>query len=212
MLQVLFQVLLLQYCHSSFSLPSSLYLLSQCLIDHLSSSIQSSAPCGVILRHSSFRTLQRSGCACALLLSLIALQQGHPSVAPIFSMFCIPGLSICRLSFSKVLQLRVGGFFVPSALRFQPSDFTSSEYTICISNETFRTVVSHSKPNPELVSGIRSVHGIFGDLFCQHVFAKMGHILCRFLCHAVFRMAFSRHELFDIWTEFILHVPPTMAE
>ena len=30
-------------------------------------------------------------------------------------------------------------------------------------------------------------------------------------CHAVFRMAISRHDFFDIWTGCILHVPPTMA-
>ena len=41
-----------------------------------------SAPCGVTLRHSSTRTLQRCEWACALLLSLIASQPGHPTVAP----------------------------------------------------------------------------------------------------------------------------------
>ena len=41
-----------------------------------------SAPCGVVLMHSSIRVLQRSECACALLLSLIALQPGHPIFAP----------------------------------------------------------------------------------------------------------------------------------
>ena len=48
------------------------------------------------------------------------------------------------------------GFFVPPVLRFQSSDFASSDHTICIPNETFCTVDSHSKPNYELVSGIHS--------------------------------------------------------
>ena len=60
----------------SLSLLSSLlfpsYLFGQRL-DHLISSIQTlSAPCGVVLGHSSIRILQRSECACALLLSLIS--------------------------------------------------------------------------------------------------------------------------------------------
>ena len=48
-----------------------------------------SAPCGVVLRHFSTRALQRSECACALWLSLIALQPGHPIVAPNSSMSCV---------------------------------------------------------------------------------------------------------------------------
>ena len=48
-----------------------------------------SAPCEVILRHSSIRTLQRSEWACALLLSLMALQLGHPTVAPNDSVCCL---------------------------------------------------------------------------------------------------------------------------
>ena len=53
-----------------------------------------SAPCGVVLRHSSIRILQRTECACALLLSLIALQFGHPIVAPNSSMSCLVILSL----------------------------------------------------------------------------------------------------------------------
>ena len=39
----------------------------------------------------SIRTLKRSGCACAPLLSLIALQHGHPIVDPNLSCFSPPG-------------------------------------------------------------------------------------------------------------------------
>ena len=53
-----------------------------------------SAPRGVVLRHASIRILQRSECACALLLSLIALQPGHPIVAPTSSMSCLVVLSL----------------------------------------------------------------------------------------------------------------------
>ena len=48
-----------------------------------------SAPCGEVLMHLSIRSLQRCECACALLLSLIALQPSHPTVAPNFSMSCL---------------------------------------------------------------------------------------------------------------------------
>ena len=73
------------------------------------------------------------------------------------------------------------GFFVPSALRFQLSDSTSSEYTICMPNKTSCAVVSHSKPNPEVVSGIHSVHGICGGPCCQRFLAEGGKYVCRFL-------------------------------
>ena len=46
------------------------------------------------MRHSSSRTLQRSEWACALLLSSIALQRGHPTVAPNSSMSCWAILSV----------------------------------------------------------------------------------------------------------------------
>ena len=52
------------------------------------------APCGVILRHSSLRTLQRSEWVCALALSLVALQPKHPIVAPNSSMPCLVILSL----------------------------------------------------------------------------------------------------------------------
>ena len=53
-----------------------------------------SALCGVILRHPSTRTLQRSEWPGALLLSLIALQPGHPTVAPNSSVSCLVILSL----------------------------------------------------------------------------------------------------------------------
>ena len=64
-------------------------------------------------------------------------------------------------------------------MRFQASDFASSEYTICIPNETVCAVVSHPKPNSVLVSWIHSVHWICGDLLCQHFLAKrVGFLPC----------------------------------
>ena len=41
---------------------------------------------------------------------------------------------------------------------------------------------------------------------------QVGQILVLASCHAVSRMASSRHDPFDIWTGCILHVPPTTAE
>ena len=67
--------------------------------------------------------------------------------------------------------------FVPSALRFQSSDITSSH--------------SHSKPNPELVSGIHSVHGICGDLLFLHSPTKWDQFLCRFLAMQSFERRLS---------------------
>ena len=72
----------------------------------------------------------------------------------------------------------ISGFCVQSTPRFQSLDFTSSENTICIPNETFCVVVSHSKPNPILVPGIHSVHWICSDLLCQHLLTKRNELLC----------------------------------
>ena len=84
----------------------------------------------------------------------------------------------------------VDDFFVPSVLRFQSSDFISSECTVCISNVTLCTVVSRSEPNPELVSGLRSGHGICGDLLCQHLLTKKDMFLCRLLAMQSFTWRF----------------------
>ena len=78
----------------------------------------------------------------------------------------------------------VDGFFVPSAPRFQPPDFKSSEYPICIPDEAFCTVAAHSEPDPEFASWVRSVHRICGDLFCQHLVNKRNKFLRRhFQCN-----------------------------
>ena len=70
---------------------------------------------------------------------------------------------------------------VPSVLRLQPSDFTSSEHTICIPDETFCAVVSHSKPYSVLISGVHPVPGLRGDLPSQHFLSKRDKLLCRLL-------------------------------
>ena len=114
-------------------------------------------------------------------------------------------LSICRLSFSKVFQYVLDGFFAPSAVQFQPSDFTSSGYTIYIPNEKFCTVVSHSEPNTD------SVQKKLWTFALPTLSHQMGQIIVTGSCHAVFRVAFSRHDLFHTWTKYILHVPPTTA-
>ena len=68
------------------------------------SSLLFSAPCGVTLRHSSVRTLQRSEWMCARLLSLMALHPGHPAMAPNSSMSCF-----------VLLQIGNGGLRIGSA-------------------------------------------------------------------------------------------------
>ena len=92
-LLILFLQLLLWFRHFFLCSPLRTSSANASLI---TSSLRSnlSAPCGVFLRHSSIRFLHRSECACALLLSLIALQPGHPVVAPNSSMSCLVILSL----------------------------------------------------------------------------------------------------------------------
>ena len=89
---------------------------------------------------------------------------------------------------------RISG--LSTAVRFQSSGFTSSEYTICIPYETFGTVVSHSEPNPEVESGIRSVHGIRGDLLCQHFLTTWDKLRSQFLA----AQSLSRHDQTPLFT------------
>ena len=164
---------------------------------------------------------------------------GHPVVAPKSSMSCLvifSPLNSCFLkrqwrnwdrahsSFwsvhcpSAVCQSpkfsnhAVDCFRVPSVLRFQSSEFAISEYTFCTPSQTFCTVAWHSKPNPELVSGIHSVHWICGQSLCQHSLAMSEKFLCRLLAMQTFKWRLPVHVLFDIWTGCVLHVPPTTAE
>ena len=70
---------LLLLCYALRTSSASASLITAVLRSNLS------APCGVILRRPSIRSLQRCECACALVLSLIALQRRHLTVAPNFS-------------------------------------------------------------------------------------------------------------------------------
>ena len=51
----------------------------------------------------------------------------------------------------------VDKFSVPPVLMFYPPDLSRSEHTFCRLHEALGTVVSHSQPHSELVSGIPSV-------------------------------------------------------
>ena len=95
----------------------------------------------------------------------------------------------------------VGGFLVPSALRFQSSDFASSGHTICIPNQTLCTVRSPNQmPNLQLgfILLIGSVEIYL--LALPTLSHTKRQILVSVSCHTVFRIAFCRHDLFDIWT------------
>ena len=118
-------------------------------------------------------------CTCVWLGVLLQMAMEELESDPLEFLIC--PLPICRLSPPKYSNYNVDGFFVPSAPRFQSSDFTSSEYTICFLDETFCSVVSHSKPNPELASGIHSVHWICGALFHQHFLTNWDKFLCLLL-------------------------------
>ena len=123
----------------------------------------------------------------ARLLSLIALQPGHPHRGSEFvsALFCDSFLldsSSCKWQWrnwngvhsnfwSAHCPLAVCqpphhsnhtavGLVVPSALRFQSSAFASPEHTLRSSNEALCNVVSHSKPNTHFVTGIHSVLGL----------------------------------------------------
>ena len=72
-------------------------------------------------------------------------------------------------------------FRVPSVLRFQSPDFMSSEHTICNPGETLCAVVSHSKPNSVLISGVDPVHRLCGDLSYQHFLSERAKLLCMLL-------------------------------
>ena len=89
LLLVLFLVLLLWSCRSL----SSSYLVSQCLVDCFIPSIQSFCSMWCVPEAFFDSHLQRSECACALLLSLMALQPWYPIVAPDSSMSFLVFLS-----------------------------------------------------------------------------------------------------------------------
>ena len=71
----------------------------------------------------------------------------------------------------------IDGFFVTSVLRFPSPNFSGSEHAICIPNEALCAVVSHSKPNPILISGVHSVPRFCGDSSCQHLLSKRNKLL-----------------------------------
>ena len=204
----------------------------------ITSSLRSnlSAPCGVFLRHSSIRFLHRSECACALLLSLIAawasnrgselvnvllgdslplnacsLERQRRDRNGVHSNFwpvnCPP--SICHSP--RYSNHTVDSSCVPSVLRLQPSDFTSSEHTICIPDETFCAVVSHSKPNSVLKSGVHPVPRLRGDLPSQHFLSKRDKLLCRLLAVQSLKGRLSVTTFSGTWTGCIRRAPPTMA-
>ena len=128
---------------------------------------------------------------------------------PLEFLACLSPSAVCLSP--RYSNYVVDGFCVSPALRLQSSDFMSDAHTICISNETFCTCFAfHSK-----------IRTCIWDSFCSWdlwrfalptLSHQLGHILVTVSCHASLRMAFSRHDLFDIWTRCILHVPPTAAE
>ena len=158
------------------------------------------------------------------MLSLITLQPVHPIVAPDSLLSCLVILSLwirassngnggigmgsTRTSGLSTVHVplchsprysnhAVDGFRVPSALRFQSSDFASSGYTICIPDETFCAVVS------VLISGVHPVFRISGDLSCQHFFSKRDKLVCRLLAVQSLKWRPSTRSL--------RRAPPTMS-
>ena len=155
-----------------------------------------SAPCGLTLRHSSIRNLQRSEWACALFVVFECVDTCASNSGPEFvdvllgdsfsldscsfkwqwrdwnwvhlnfwSVHCPP--AVCHSP--KYSNDAVDAFFVPFALRFQSSDFTSSESTICIPTETCGGFAFQAKSH--------SFHGIRGDFLCQHFLTKWYKLL-----------------------------------
>ena len=80
----------------------------------------------------------------------------------------------------------VDSFCVPSVLRLQSPNFTSSEHTVCVPNQTLCDVDSHPEPNAVLIPGVHSVPRLCGNLSCQHLLSKRDKVLCRLLAvHAL---------------------------
>ena len=131
-----------------------------------------SAPCGVVLRHSSIRILQRSECACALLLSLIALQPGHDSLP----------LDSCSLEGQRRdwngVHLNFWPVHCPLSIRHPPRYSNHAIDGFCVPS-VLRFQSPNSKPNPVLISGVHPDPRIRGDLPCQHLFSERDKALRR---------------------------------
>ena len=89
------------------------------------------------------------------------------------------------------------GVFVPSALRFQSSDFTCSKNTICIPNETFCTVASHSSQILDLYLGFTlfmgSVVSCFANTFSPNGTNPCDCVLPCSISKSVFPLRSFRH-------------------
>ena len=105
----------------------------------------------------------------------------------------------------------VNGFSVPSVLRFQSPNFTTSEHTICVPNETLCAVASHPKPNPVLISGVHPVPRIRCDLSCQHLFSKRDKLSRGLLAVQSLKWRPPITTFSGTWTGCIGRAPPTMV-
>ena len=102
----------------------------------------------------------------------------------------------------------VDGLLVPSALRFQSSDFTCSERTLCTSNETFCTVVSSEPHSEVLYLGFGLLIGAV-EICLANTLSPNGTNSCdRFLPCSLFQMVLSHRHLSDTWIGYSLRVPP----
>ena len=98
------------------------------------------------------------------------------------------GVNLCRWPVHSPLSISnsprdsdhiVNCPFVPPVLMFYPPDLSRSEHTFCRRHETLGTVVSHSQPHSELVSGIYSVQRFRGYWSRQHLLSEWHKLLCR---------------------------------
>ena len=172
-----------------------------------------SAPCGVVLKHSSFRTLQRSEWDCALFV-VDCVETGISNSASEF-LDVLLGDSFTMDSCSFEWQWRdwdrvhsnFCSVYLPSvSLRGTPITLkTPSAFPMK------HSVVSHSKPKFERCVGFIWSWEMwrFALPTLSH---QMGQIIVSVSPHAVLSNGVFPSRSFDIWTVCILHVPPTTAE
>ena len=163
-----------------------------------------SAPCGVVLRHSSIRVLQRSECACALLLSLIALQLAHP-IVPLELLVC--PLSTFHPSSSTVLQSRCWRLLCGICLEVPISGFHELWTHHLHSQTKFLRCCFASQAKPRFNIWGSSCSSDMWWLVLPAPFLQTRQTLVSASYRAVSQMASFRHDLSGC----IQRAPPTIV-
>ena len=202
---------------SLFPLLSSPYLFGQCLVNHLMSSIQPF--CSMRSGSEAFFDSRPAAiwvCLCSFVVfdcittwdspsGFVLPQNGNGGIGMVHSNFRSVYCPLFLRHPPRYSNHTVDNFCVPSVLRLQSPNFTSSENTICVPNEALCAVVSHPEPNHELLPGVHSVPSMV--IFLASTFSPNGTNSCV----GCLPMASFHHDLSGIWTGCIRRAPPTMV-